>query len=65
METTGDCHDFISEEEQDVFEGQAFYISCLLEHAVGLESEKVNEKWKSVPLIMSSALIRIPHPLFY
>ena len=76
LKTASDCHDFLnlekegegqshSEEEDDVFEGQACFIPCLLEHAVGLESYRMNDKWKSLPLILSSAPIRIPQPLFY
>ena len=76
LKTASDCHDFLnlekegegqshSEQEHDVFDGQACFIPCLLEHAVGLESYTMNDKWKSLPLILSSAPIRIPQPLFY
>ena len=75
LKTASDCHDFLNlekegegqshSEEEDVFEGQACFIPCLLEHAVGLESYRMNDKWKSLPLILSSAPIRIPQPLFY
>ena len=52
-------------EEHDVFESEACFIPCLLEHAVGLESDKMNDELKSLPLILSSDPIRIPQPLFY
>ena len=73
---TANCRDFLnfeveskcplhSEEEQNVFESDACFIPCLLEHAAGLESDRMNDELKSLPLILSSAPIRIPQPLFY
>ena len=62
VESKGPLH---SEEEQNMFERDACFIPCLLEHAVGLESDKMNDELKSLPLILSSAPIRIPQPLFY
>ena len=62
VESKGPLH---SEEEQNVIERDACFIPCLLEHAVGLESDKMNDELKSLPLILSSAPIRIPQPLFY
>ena len=74
LKTASDCKDFLSlegggeshcEVKQDVFESKACFIPCLLEHAAGLESCKMNDELKSLPLILSSAPIRIPQPLFY
>ena len=74
LKTASDCKDFLSleggseshcEVKRDVFESKACFIPCLLEHAVGLESDKMNDELKSLPLILSSAPIRIPQPLFY
>ena len=62
VESKGPLH---SEEEQNMFERDACFIPCLLEHAVGLESDKMNDELKSLPLVLSSAPIRIPQPLFY
>ena len=75
LDKASDCNDFLSlkgeregqscNEERDVFERQACFVPCLLEHAVGLESDKMNDEQKSLPLILSSAPIRVPQPLFY
>ena len=74
LKTASDYQDFLTlegegkshcQEKRDVFEGKACLIPCLLEHAVGLQSVKMNDELKSVPLILSSAPIRIPRPLFY
>ena len=75
LDKASDCNDFLSlkgeregqtcNEERDLFERQACFVPCLLEHAVGLESDKMNDEQKSLPLILSSAPIRIPQPLFY
>ena len=75
LNTASDYQDFLTleggedeshcQETRDVFESKACFIPCLLEHAVGLESCKMNDELKSLPLILSSAPIRIPQPLFY
>ena len=75
LDKASDCNDFLSlegeregqscNEKRDVFESQACFVPCLLEHAAGLESDKMNDEQKSLPLILSSAPIRIPQPLFY
>ncbi|XP_062512444.1 uncharacterized protein LOC134188264 [Corticium candelabrum] len=74
LKTASDYHDFLSlegggeshcEVKRDVFESKACFIPCLLEHAAGLESCKMNDELKSLPLILSSAPICIPQPLFY
>ena len=74
LNTGSDFQDFLTlegggeshcEVKQDVFESKACFIPCLLEHAVGLESDRMNDELKSLPLILSSASIRIPQPLFY
>ena len=74
LKTASDYQDFLSlegggeshcEVKRDVFESKACFIPCLLEHAAVLESCKMNDELKSLPLILSSAPIRIPQPLFY
>ena len=74
LKTASDYQDFLTlegggeshcQEKQDVFESTACFIPSLMEQAVGLESVKMNDGLKSVPLILSSAPIRIPQPLFY
>ena len=75
LNTASDYQDFLTlegeegeshcQDKRDAFESKACFIPCLLEHAVGLESDKMNDKLKSLPLILSSAPIRIPQPLFY
>ena len=73
LNTASDYQDFLTleggeshcQEKRDVFESKACFIPCLLEHAVGLESDKMNDELQSLPLILSSAPIRIPQPLFY
>ena len=75
LNTASDYQDFLTlegeggeshcEVKRDVFESKACFIPCLLEHAVGLESDRMNDELKSLPLIFSSASIRILQPLFY
>ena len=74
LNTASDYQDFLTlegegeshcQDKRDAFESKACFIPCLLEHAVSLESDKMNDELKSLPLILSSAPIRIPQPLFY
>ena len=42
-----------------------YFIPCLLEKASPLESQQIDGTLKTVPLLLSSAPLRIPRPLFY
>ncbi|XP_062504591.1 uncharacterized protein LOC134181346 isoform X1 [Corticium candelabrum] len=76
LKTSNSCQDFLNfeeevkgqldnKEEQDEPDSQAYFIPCLLEHVVGLESLEMEDERKSLPLLLSSAPLRIPQPLFY
>ena len=75
LKTSNSCRDFLNfeeevkgqldKEEQDELDSQAYFIPCLLEHIVGLESLEMEDERKSLPLLLSSAPLRIPQPLFY
>ena len=42
-----------------------YFIPCLLEKASPLKSQQMDATLKTMPLLMSSAPLRIPRPLFY
>ena len=42
-----------------------YFIPCLLEKASPLESQQIDGTLKTVPLLLSSAPLRTPRPLFY
>ena len=42
-----------------------YFIPCLLEKSFSLESQQVDATVKTMPLLLSSAPLRIPRPLFY
>ena len=42
-----------------------YFIPCLLERASPLESQQLDATLKTMPLMLSSAPLRIPRPLFY
>ena len=46
-------------------ENSDYFIPCLLEKASLLESQQIDGTLKTVPLLLSSAPLRIPRPLFY
>ena len=54
------CFDDIS-----VTENCDYFIPCLLERASPLESQQLDATLKTMPLLLSSAPLRIPRPLFY
>ena len=46
-------------------ENSDYFIPCLLERASPLESQQMDATRKTMPLVLSSAPLRIPRPLFY
>ena len=46
-------------------ENSDYFIPCLLEKASPIESQQIDCTLKTVPLLLSSAPLRIPRPLFY
>ena len=46
-------------------ENSDYFIPCLLERASPLESQQMDATLKTMPLVLSSAPLRIPRPLFY
>ena len=48
-----------------VTENCDYFIPCLLERASPLESQQLDATLKTMPLLLSSAPLRIPRPLFY
>jgi hypothetical protein len=52
-------------EDISIVENSDYFIPCLLELSSSLESEKTDAAHKTMPLLLSSAPLRIPLPLFY
>ena len=46
-------------------ENSDYFIPCLLERFSSLESQQMDATLKTMPLLLSSAPLRIPRPLFY
>ena len=46
-------------------ENSDYFIPCLLEKSSSLESQQLSASFKNMPLLLSSAPLCIPRPLFY
>ena len=55
----------ISHDDIPTTENSDYFIPCLLEKASPLESQRMDASLKTMPLLLSAALLRIPRPLFY